>query len=215
MKRIDMQILYLYYKLRDKISAARCLCYLYLLKMNTNVQFTNLRLQGIPIIDTRNGGFISLQENILLNSRNTGYHMNLHSPVKLLADKPGAFIKIGKNTRIHGSCIHAQGIIMIGKNCLIGGNCQIIDASGHSLSFDDVDNRINTTGTVKSIKIDDSVWIGANSIILPGAHIGRGSVIGAGSIVTGTIPSMALAAGNPAKVIRNYKLAQSLHDEPC
>lgn len=52
------------------------------------------------------------------------------------------------------------------------------------------------------IEIEDDVWIGANVIVLPGVKIGRGAVIGAGAVVTKSIPSYAIAAGIPAKVIK-------------
>ena len=52
------------------------------------------------------------------------------------------------------------------------------------------------------ISIEDDVWIGANSVILPGVHIHHGAVIGAGSVVTKDIPANAIAVGNPARVIK-------------
>lgn len=141
--------------------------------------------------------------NVTLNSRNKGYHINMHSPVKLYADRPNAEIIIGDNTRIHGTCIHAYEKISIGKNCLIAANTQIIDGSGHDLSFDNPSNRINTIGDSNPVVIKNNVWIGANSIILPGVTIGEGSVIAAGSVVTRNIPPMVVAGGNPAKVIKS------------
>jgi len=121
-----------------------------------------------------------------------------------MADRDGAIIKIGDNTRIHGSCIHARRNIQIGKNCLIAANSQIFDCSGHDLAFDNVEERINTTGPAKEIVINDNVWIGINTIILPGITIGRGSIIAAGSVVVKDIPPMCLAGGNPARVIKRY-----------
>lgn len=126
----------------------------------------------------------------------------MFAPVKLFVDRPRATIIIGEGTRIHGSCLHSYASIEIGKRCLVAANCQIIDGSGHDLSFGDVENRINTKGDCHPIIIEDDVWIGANTIVLPGVRIGKGSVIGAGSIVTKDIPPMVVAAGNPAKVIR-------------
>ncbi len=167
------------------------------LKLGNGVIF-----QGKPIIDIREGAAIIIKEGVSLGSKNSYYHLNMHSPVKLYADRPGATITIGERTRVWGSCIHAYSAITIGKKCLIAANCQIIDGSGHDLSFDDVANRINTTGNSSPIVIEDYVWIGANSIILPGVTIGKGSVIGAGSIVTKDIPAMVVASGNPAKVVR-------------
>ena len=52
------------------------------------------------------------------------------------------------------------------------------------------------------IVIEDDVWIGANCVILPGVHIGYGAVVAAGSVVTRNVPSYALVAGVPAKVIK-------------
>jgi acetyltransferase-like isoleucine patch superfamily enzyme len=168
------------------------------------LQITGLvYFHGRPLIEIRNGGQIFLEDGVTINSSNRGYHLNLHSPVKLYADRPGATIRIGTGSRIHGTCIHAYQSITIGQRCLIAANCQIIDGSGHDLSFDDVTQRIFTTGDSSPIVIQDNVWIGANSLILPGVTIGQGSVIGAGSVVTKTIPSMVIAAGNPAKVIRS------------
>jgi acetyltransferase-like isoleucine patch superfamily enzyme len=86
---------------------------------------------------------------------------------------------------------------------LIAANCQIFDGNGHDISFPDVGNRINTTGASKPIVIEDNVWIGANSIILPGVTIGRGSVISANSVVTKDVPPMVIAGGNPAIIIKD------------
>lgn len=164
-----------------------------------------LNLNGCPLIEIQNGGVILIGKGVTLNSRNRGYHINLHSPVKLFAEGPGAEIRIGDRTRIHGTCIHAFQSVVVGKNCLIAANCQIFDGNGHDLSFPDVDERINTTGTSKAVTIEDSVWIGANSVVLPGVTIGRGSVISANSVVVKDVPPMVVAGGNPAVVIKRYE----------
>ncbi len=181
---------------------------LYLLKINFIrgiIVEKKLRICGIPIINVCNGGKICLADNVTLDSDNYKYHLNMHSPVKLFADRPGATITIGSKTRIHGSCLHAYNSISVGKRCLIAANCQILDSNGHDLSFDNIENRINTSGDSKPITIEDDVWIGANSIVLPGVTIGKGTVIAAGSIVTKTIPAMCIAGGNPAQVIRTMQ----------
>lgn len=161
-----------------------------------------LKIIGWPIIDICNGGKVIIEDNVTLNSSNHGYHINMHSPVKIFADRTDAKIIIGKNTRIHGSCIHAQERIEIGMNCLVAANCQIFDNNGHDISFENAPNRINTKGYPKPIVIHDNVWIGANSIILPGVRIGAGSIIAAGSVVTKDIQPYTLVGGNPARVIR-------------
>ena len=177
------------------------------LKFRSDVELKKLKLDGRPIIDVRDGAKLILGNNVRLNSINRGYHINMFGPVKLFADRPGAIIRIGDDTRIHGSCIHAYENVSIGARCLIAANCNIMDGSGHSLSFDNVDNRVNTHGDIRPVVIEDSVWICANTIILPGVTIGRGTVIAAGSVVTKSLPSMVLAGGNPARVIKSF------HDE--
>ena len=57
------------------------------------------------------------------------------------------------------------------------------------------------------VKIGNDVWVGGNSVILPGVTIGDGTVIGAGSVVTKDIPSGVIAAGNPCRVIRKITQA--------
>lgn len=157
-----------------------------------------------PIFLKVKGAAIKIGENTMINSNNSNYHINMHSPCKLMADREGAVIEIGNNCRIHGTCIHAYQSITIGNNCLIAANTQIIDGNGHALSFPEVQNRINTTDYGTPIVIEDNVWIGANSIILGGTRIGNGTIISAGSVVKGDIPAMSIYGGNPAKLIKSY-----------
>jgi acetyltransferase-like isoleucine patch superfamily enzyme len=182
----------------------------YLLYFRIRLSFINgleisddVVFKGMPLIKISNGAKIYIGKNVIINSSNTpGYHINMHSPVKLLADRAGAIIKIGNKSRIHGTCIHAYKSVVIGDNCLIAANCQIIDGNAHELSFDNVENRVNTLDNGKPIVIEDCVWIGANCLILPGVRIGRGSIVAAGSVVVRDIPPMVVAAGNPAKTVK-------------
>lgn len=175
-----------------------------ILKNNNYDISKDIQINGIPIIRAVNGGKIKIGKNVKLNSDNIDYHINMHSSVKLLADRDGAKIEIGENTRIHGSCIHSYASISIGVNCLIAGNCQIFDGSGHDLCLDNPSGRKNTSGGARPIDISDNVWIGGNSIILPGVSIGEGSVVAAGSVVVKNVPSRSLVGGNPAKIIKQH-----------
>ena len=166
----------------------------------------NVKVFSKPTIDISNKGRVIIGNNVTLNSQNRGYHLNMHSSVKLFADKPQAEIVIGDNTRIHGTCIHAYKKIHIGNNCLIAANTQIMDNSGHALSFNAPANRIHSSSKTKSVLIEDDVWIGANCIILPGVTIGAGSVIAAGSVVTKSVPPLTLVGGNPARIITEYNI---------
>lgn len=90
------------------------------------------------------------------------------------------------------------GKIKIGNRVLIG------PGTGLFTAIHPTDPEIRATGIEKGvdITIEDDVWIGGNATILPGVTIGKGSIIGAGSVVTKDIPKMTIAAGNPAKIIR-------------
>lgn len=164
---------------------------------------SNVKIKGIPIIRV-NGGTITIHDNVTLNSNNENYFINMHSPIKLCTSTPNAKIVIGKNSRIHGTCIHAYEEITIGENCLIAANCQIVDSNRHELSFDNPSQRLKVSTKAKPVRIGNNVWIGANSIILPGVTIGDGSIIAAGSIVTKDIPPFTLNGGNPSKELKKF-----------
>jgi acetyltransferase-like isoleucine patch superfamily enzyme/coenzyme F420-reducing hydrogenase beta subunit len=85
--------------------------------------------------------------------------------------------------------------IKIGKNCHIAKDVVIRDLDGHYI--EDAKYR-----TAKPVVIGDNVWIGYRAMILKGVTIGEGAIIAAGSIVTKDVPPRSIAAGNPAKVIR-------------
>ena len=157
-----------------------------------------LILTGIPIVRIIDTARLELGDSVTLTSHNDWYHVNIFAPCKLLADRPGAIIRIGKKSRIHGACIHATKSVSIGERCLIAANVQILDSNGHELSFSDVENRINTIDQGREIVIEDDVWIGTGSVVLPGTYIESGSVIGAMSVVRGRIPKNTVVAGNPA-----------------
>lgn len=89
--------------------------------------------------------------------------------------------------------------ITIGSNVLIGVNCSIIDNDGHDLH---PNHRTSGIPKVEAVSIEDNVFLGSNVSILKGVTIGKNAVIGNGSVVVQSIPENAIAAGNPAKVIR-------------
>lgn len=118
--------------------------------------------------------------------------------VELVA-MPGATIEIGENTFInYGTSIAAKQLIRIGADCSIGTQVIIMDNNYHHLEPE----RRNEPPDSAPVILEENVWIGARAIILPGVVIGRDSVIGAGSVVTKSVPPRALVAGVPAKVIR-------------
>ena len=111
----------------------------------------------------------------------------------------GSDISIGNNVQINpNSSIY--GNVKIGNNVMIAPNCMI---AGGNHNFSDISIPIRYQGdNSKGIVIEDDVWIGANCVVLDGVNIQKGSIIGAGSIVTKDIPEFSIAVGNPCKVIR-------------
>jgi len=125
---------------------------------------------------------------------------------------PDACITIGDHVGMSSPCVWIQSRLTIGNHVNIGGNCIIIDTDAHQIDYlarrggkqvDETD--ISTTIQSAPITIEDDVWIGANCIILKGVTIGARTVIGAGSVVTKSIPSDSIAAGNPCRVIKTLQ----------
>lgn len=112
-----------------------------------------------------------------------------------------AKLHIGDNVGISGSTISATQEITIGNNVLIGSGCVICDSDAHPLNPLERDRPERTHRS--PIIIEDNVFIGARTIVLKGVTIGANSVIGAGSIVSKSIPCNVIAAGNPCIVIRS------------
>lgn len=193
-------------RLRNAIIAAESKLFVFWYGSASNIKIgSHVRFFKKPSIYVTKGSSLYIGDNVILNSDNFRYHLNMHSPCKILIDRLGAEVYIGSNTRIHGSCIHAYNKIVIGKNCLIAANCQIFDGNGHSLSFPDTANRVNTIGESRAIIIGDNVWLGTNVVVLPGVTIGNGSVISANSLVHKDVPPMCVAGGNPLHIIKQYE----------
>lgn len=112
----------------------------------------------------------------------------------------GKPVTIGKECFIQQCCtFFGRGGITIGNGVFIGPKCNLI-----TINHDEKpDNRSATYG--RPIVIEDKVWIGINSTILPGVTIGYGAIVGAQSVVTHDVPPMTIVAGNPARIIRKIK----------
>jgi acetyltransferase-like isoleucine patch superfamily enzyme len=111
-------------------------------------------------------------------------------------------VVIGADSYVNSGCVLYSGHgIRIGANVLIAANCTLA-ATNHA--FTDPDRLIRAQGFQPSrggIVIEDDVWIGANTVLLDGAHVGRGAVIAAGSVVRGPVAAFTVQGGNPLRLI--------------
>lgn len=107
-------------------------------------------------------------------------------------------IEIGDNVLISpGTHIVASERIVIGSNTMIASGCYISDSDWH-----DTYDRTAELEKHRPILIGENVWLGVRAIICKGVTIGENSIIGAGAVVTTSIPANCIAAGSPARVVR-------------
>ena len=113
---------------------------------------------------------------------------------------PGGLLRLngGRSLTAGNNMIVAGDSVTIGRGCQIAWGVTICDSDSH---------RLYEAGVAKPdtgpIIIGDHVWIGMNATILKGVTIGDGAVVAAGSVVTRDVPPSALAAGNPARIVKS------------
>ena len=124
-------------------------------------------------------------------------------------DLPHAGITIGRKCFLgEFNVIRGQGGVTLGDSVYTGSLVQIL-AVNHV--FDDPDTPIREQGiTAQGIVVEDDVWLASGAIVLDGVHIGRGSVVGAGAVVTEDLPPYSIAVGSPARVVRDRRVAQEI-----
>lgn len=170
-----------------------------------NISFTSFQTNGVPYIMIARGGKCDIGNNFIMNNGINGNPIGHYEKCTFFVDK-GARLTIGENVGISQTALIAIADITIGNNVKIGGGTCIYTSDFHCLdpqiriSKEDIKYRKNAP-----IQIKDNAFIGARSLILKGVTIGKNSIIGAGSVVTKSIPDNQIWAGNPAKFIRNIQ----------
>lgn len=160
----------------------RCFQFFYMKKGKRSVIYRSVRKDIVPFNLFSMGDYSVIEDYAIINNA--------------VGD-----IVIGSHTRV-GLGNTVIGPVTIGNTVNLAQNVVI---SGLNHNFEDVNQTIADQGvSTKQIVIEDDVWIGANSVIMAGVHIGQHVVIGAGSIVTKDVPSYSIALGNPARVIKKY-----------
>lgn len=123
-------------------------------------------------------------------------------------------VRLGEYSSITGGRIISDDEIVIGDHCLISWNVVIMDT--YRLPLDPISRRAVLENVARTsdraipscyevprpVRIDENVWIGFDACILPGVHIGAGSVVAAKSVVVEDVPPCSIVGGNPARIIR-------------
>ncbi len=127
-------------------------------------------------------------------------------------------VQVGENCRLYRVTLSTFGsepyLITMGNRVTVGGGVQFATHDGAVWQFRDKYPNIDVFGP---IVLEDNVFVGINSILLPGVRVGHDSIIGAGSVVTRSIPPKSVASGVPARVVESVEqyrqkvMARALH----
>ena len=156
--------------------------------------------RGKPLLRIRPDSKVEIGERVWMVSSQKYNLFGISQPVIISTLGVGAVITIGDDVGMSGCTVAAKERIDIGSRVLIGTGVIIADTDAHTIEPEG--RRYDLSGGAsKPIIIEDDVFIGARAIILKGVTIGKGSIVGAGAVVSRSIPQMSIAAGNPARVV--------------
>lgn len=157
------------------------------------------RFWGLPLIQMRKRGSIRIGDHFVACSNPRHNSLGVFQRVTLKTLRPEARIIIGDYVGISGATVSAASRITIGNHVLIGTGVIITDSDAHPIH--PADRSCPGATKVQEVNIENDTFIGARSLILKGVTIGRGSVVGAGSVVTRNVVPFSVVVGNPAKVV--------------
>ena len=162
----------------------------------------NVRFYGPVHLRIAKTALVRIGDNVTFRSSTEHNFVGINRPVSIYVGEQ-ATLDIGASCGFSGTALYASTRISIGACCNIGGNVGIWDTDFHPL--DVTARRAHDVSQIASapIRIDDDVFVGANSMLLKGTTIGARSIVGAGAVVTRAIPADQIWAGNPARYIRD------------
>ena len=176
--------------------------YLTYCKVRTYTVLSKARLIRFPI-DIRNKKNIDLGKNLT-----TGIGCRIEGfPI---SDACEVVLKFGENVQMNDYVhITAAKSVEIGDNVLMASKIYISDCSHGSYLGDSNDSNPFTSPiarplSVKPVKIENNVWLGEFVSVLPGVIIGQGTIVGANSVVSKSLPPNVIAVGSPAKPIKKF-----------
>lgn len=166
---------------------------------------------GVPIIQKHRHSRMTFGSGLQLRSSLRSNPLGPNHPVILTTWWPGAVLEVGANFGMTGGVICAAKAVIIGNNVAVGANSTLIDTDFHPL--DPAQRKMRPAeAKTATVVIEDDVFIGMNCLILKGVTLGRGSVVGAGSVVTKDVPPGVIVAGNPARIVQELTSQVLLQD---
>ena len=156
---------------------------------------------GVPIIQRHRKSRFMLGARLQLRSLVGSNPLGVNHSVFLSTWQEGSVLEIGDDFGMTGGAICATTQIKIGNRVAVGANTTIIDTDFHPLDFE-MRRKFPSSAKNAPVVVEDDVFIGMNCLILKGVTLGRGCVIGAGSVVSRSVRANMIAVGNPAKEIR-------------
>jgi len=166
----------------------------------TKLFFRNAKLIRLPF-DIRNKRFIEIGK---------GFTTGFGCRVEAYPETRNKVLFIGENVQMNDYVhITAMENVTIGNNVLMASKIYISDCSHGSYSGDNNDSHPDLTPVERSlfskpVSIEDNVWLGEFVSILPGVTIGKGTIVGANSVVSKSLPNYVIAVGSPAKPIKKF-----------
>lgn len=166
------------------------------------VKCKSFQTHGIPHISVSNNGKIIIGDSFRMNNSFAANIIGRQQPCIFIVS--GGSLFIGDNVGLSSTAIICYNSITIGNNVRIGGNTVIYDSDFHPLQVNERIAYPEIKSNVRTfpVTIGNNVFIGGHSTILKGVNIGDNSVIGACSVVTKSVPSNEIWAGNPASFIK-------------
>lgn len=186
--------------------------YKYLISKGVETERDYTVLHGLPFISKSPNSHIIINKGVTLVSDPKINPSGILHPCTLVTQSSEAQICIGKDSGMSGATICCMKRITIGEYVGLGSNVSIFDHDFHPIN--PFYRKFHNEDYIecKEVTIEDFAWIGANSIILKGVHIGKGAVVGAGSVVTNDVPPLTVYAGNPAKFVKKITITKEQYE---
>jgi acetyltransferase-like isoleucine patch superfamily enzyme len=157
------------------------------------------RFAGLPIITRASGSRLEIGERFEAISWSRFQIIGVNHRVVIRTVGQNAQLRIGRDCGVSGATIVCRHSISIGDGCLLGSNVTVVDTDFHPVHDGNRRRKPMPEGLPKhSVVIGRNVFIGAGAMILKGSSIGDNCVVGAGAVVSGTVPAGTIYAGNPA-----------------